>query len=210
ARTRMPLWSSDSPSSAAEHNMPSDHWPRSWRRSISGPPGRRAPTRASGTRSPGPKLKAPHTICSVSPPASTSTSCTLSAAGCSRLASTRATTTPSSTASIWMTPSATKPSSLKASTSAGVSASMGAKSLSQERGALMPSELLQEADVVDQEVALVVDLVTDLGQAVDAETEGESRPLLRIEPAGSQHVGVDHAAAAELDPACLRTDATTL
>ena len=38
------------------------------------------------------------------------------------------------------------------------------------------------------------------GQAVDAEAEREAAPLLGVEPAVAQHVGVDHAAAAELEP----------
>ena len=59
----------------------------------------------------------------------------------------------------------------------------------------------QEADVVGDELADVVEAVTLLGQPVDAEPEGEARPLLGVEPAGAQHVRVDHPAAAQLDPA---------
>src|SRR5947209_1553642 len=206
ARTRIPLWSSDRASSAGEHSIPSDHSPRTWRRPICVPPGSVVPARASGTKSPAPKLKAPHTTCSCSPPASTSTSWTLSAPGWERVASTRATTMLSSTASLSVTPSTTRPSSLRASTSAGVSASMGAKSFSQERGTLMGSELFQEPDVVDEEVALVVDLMADLGQAVDAESEGEAAPFLGVDAAVAQHVGMHHPAAAQLYPACLGAD----
>ena len=39
-----------------------------------------------------------------------------------------------------------------------------------------------------------------LGDAVDAEPEGEARPLLGVEAARREHVRVDHAAAAQLDP----------
>ena len=49
-------------------------------------------------------------------------------------------------------------------------------------------------------LAEVVDAVALRGQAVDAEAEGEAGPLLGVEAAGAQHVGVHHAAAAELEP----------
>ena len=39
-----------------------------------------------------------------------------------------------------------------------------------------------------------------LGHAVDAEAEREAAPLLGVEAAGAQHVGMHHAAAAELEP----------
>ena len=72
-------------------------------------------------------------------------------------------------------------------------------SLSQDSRTFI-SELLQEADVVGEQVAEVVDAVAFLGHAVDAEAEGEAAPLLGVEPAGAQHVRVHHAAAAELEP----------
>ena len=51
------------------------------------------------------------------------------------------------------------------------------------------------------ELADVVDAVAHHGQAVDAEAEGEARPLLGVDAARREHVGVDHAAAAQLEPA---------
>ena len=52
----------ESPSSRPEHSIPFETTPRIVRRAISMPPGSRVPTRASGTRSPSAKLKAPQTI----------------------------------------------------------------------------------------------------------------------------------------------------
>ena len=49
-------------------------------------------------------------------------------------------------------------------------------------------------------LADVVDAVTHRRHAVDAEAEGEPLPGLRIDAAVGQHVGMDHAAAAELEP----------
>ena len=71
-------------------------------------------------------------------------------------------------------------------------------------------ELLEEADVVGDEVADVVDVVADHGAAVDAEAEGEARPLLGVDADGLEHVGVDHPAAAQLDPARLRAHPAAL
>src|SRR5436309_14983101 len=51
-------------------------------------------------------------------------------------------------------------------------------------------KLLEETDVVDLEVALIVDLVADLGEAVDAEAKSEPGPLLGIYATRTQHVGV--------------------
>ena len=49
-----------------------------------------------------------------------------------------------------------------------------------------------------------LDAVALLGHPVDAEAEREPAPLLRVEPAGAQHVRVDHPAPAELDPVTVR------
>jgi len=90
-----PAWSSDSPSSRAEHNMPKDSTPRSLAALMAKSPGNFAPTLAHGTFMPTAALGAPHTICSGSPsPTSTLQSFSLSASGCFSAATIRATTTP--------------------------------------------------------------------------------------------------------------------
>ena len=50
------------------------------------------------------------------------------------------------------------------------------------------------------QLADVVDAVAHQRQAVDAEAEGEARPLLGVEADRREDVGVHHAAAAELQP----------
>ena len=129
------------PAPTGEQSIPSDHWPRTLRRAISIPLGRRAPMVASGTRSPGPKLNAPHTIWRVGPPspASTSTSCTLSASGWTPVATTRATITPSSPSPTRSTPSTTSPSSESEAARSSTSSPKGAKSRSQESGTFTPT-----------------------------------------------------------------------
>src|SRR5690606_23413210 len=117
------------------------------------------------------------------------------------------------------------PRSLRCSPIAAGSPSIGAKSRSQDSrtfigctsarrdgeagplrrrpasgGEAGPSELGEEADVVGEEVAQVVDAVAGRGQAVDAEAEREPLPLVGVEPAVAEHVRVDHAAAAQLEP----------
>src|SRR6185503_14154709 len=69
-------------------------------------------------------------------------------------------------------------------------------------------ELLQEAHVVGVELTDVVHAVAHQGQPVDAEPEGEPAPLLGVVAHGPEHVGVDHAAAAQLQPARLAAGAT--
>ncbi len=62
-------------------------------------------------------------------------------------------------------------------------------------------ELLQEAGVVLEVEADVVGLVLEHGHALDAESEGEAGVLLAVDAAVLEHVGIDHAAAEDLDPA---------
>ncbi len=134
-RTSRPAWSSERPSSLPEQSMPLETTPRSLRRPISKPPGRMAPTGASGTRSPTSKLLAPQTISSGSAPASTVTSRILSAPLMASILRTWATTTsprPSPTCSIAST---TRPRSSSAARSAPTSSGKGAKSRSQLSGA---------------------------------------------------------------------------
>ena len=90
-----PLWSSDSPSSRAEHSMPCDSTPRIRASLIRKSPGSTAPMRAQGTRIPAATLGAPHTIWRSAPlPSSTSHTVSLSAFGCRATLRTWATTTP--------------------------------------------------------------------------------------------------------------------
>ena len=134
-RIRRPAASSERPSSWPEHSIPSDPTPRSLRRMISRPPGKIAPTGASGTRSPTAKLCAPHTISSGAAPASTVTCRMRSAPLMAPISSTRLTTTspsPSPTCSI---PSTTRPRSSSAARSVPTSSGNGAKSRSQLSGA---------------------------------------------------------------------------
>ena len=87
-----PAWSSDKPSSRAEHSIPFDSTPRSFACLISSP-GSFAPTSAQGTRMPVVTFGAPQTICKIAPvPASTSHTRSLSAFGWGAIAFTSATT----------------------------------------------------------------------------------------------------------------------
>ena len=96
--TRMPEWSSATPSSRAEHSIPSETSPRIVARPIVTSPGRRAPGRATGTLSPTLKLWAPHTMRRDDTPVVTSTTSSLSALGWGMIAVTSPTTTPSMSA----------------------------------------------------------------------------------------------------------------
>ena len=60
--TRMPVWSSPMPSSRDEQIMPSLTWPYVFRAVMAKPPGSVAPGRATTTRSPTAKLRAPQTM----------------------------------------------------------------------------------------------------------------------------------------------------
>jgi hypothetical protein len=103
-----PPWSSDKPSSRAEHSMPLLSTPRSLARLMS-MPGRCAPTVAQGTFMPAATFGAPHTICSGSPPAFTLHTRNRSASGCGATESTWATTTPSNTAAAAFSSSTSRP-----------------------------------------------------------------------------------------------------
>src|SRR4051794_2270347 len=111
--------------------------------------------------------------------------------------------TPGTDAPTVSTDSTCSPSEVSASAIDSTSSLIGARSASQEWTSFIVvalSELLEEADVVGEHLADVVDRVALAGHAVDAEAEGEAAPLLRIEAAGAQDVGMDHPAAAELQP----------
>src|SRR5262252_6486754 len=62
-------------------------------------------------------------------------------------------------------------------------------------------ELPQEADIVLVEQFHVGDAVAEHGHALDAEAEGEASVLLAVVAHVGEDARVDHAAAAQLDPA---------
>src|SRR5262249_38797201 len=63
------------------------------------------------------------------------------------------------------------------------------------------SQLLYKAEVVFVEEADVVDVVPQHRDALDTEAPREARVALRVDAAVAQNVGVDHTAAADLEPA---------
>src|SRR4051794_32330969 len=66
---------------------------------------------------------------------------------------------------------------------------------------LLYPECSCEADVALDDVAHVADAGAELQRALDAHAEREAGELLRVDAARGQHAGVDHPAAAPLDPA---------
>src|SRR5215207_10931581 len=72
------------------------------------------------------------------------------------------------------------------------------------------SVLSEKADVAVEERADLVDAVADHRDPLEPEAEREALPLLRVIADGLEHVGVDHSAAAELDPSRVRADTTPL
>ena len=114
--------SSASPSSRAEHSMPSESTPRIVARRIVMPPGSVAPSRASGASMPAAALGAPQTIVSgAPPPASTVHTRRRSAPGCGATATMRATTTPANAGAAASTLSTSRPPIVSASASVRVS-----------------------------------------------------------------------------------------
>src|SRR5690348_13413231 len=65
------------------------------------------------------------------------------------------------------------------------------------------SELPKEPDVVFDEAADVLDGVLSHGDAFDAQAEGPAGVFFGVDAAVGEDVGMDHAAAAQLDPALL-------
>ena len=199
----MPSWSSPRPSSRVEQSMPFDQTPAILRRPISMPLGITVPMVASGTRSPAAMLKAPQPISSGWPsPASTMTWWILLApsigARLEHLGDDDA-----------VEPLADPLQLLdRHAEVAHLLAERDGVAL--ERGEVAQPgeedlhrwclELGEEADVVGEEVAEVVDAVGAGAEAVEAEAEGEALPLLGVDAAAGEHVRVDHAAAAELEP----------
>src|SRR5699024_2586759 len=109
-------------------------------------------------------------------------------------------------------PSSSRPTetSAAATDSALVPSGSAVCSASQVRGMRGMSDLrpvvLGEADVALHDVVHVGHPVAQHEDALDAEAEGEALVLLRVHAHGAQHGGVDHAAAAHLDPAGAAAD----
>src|SRR6185503_17887239 len=72
------------------------------------------------------------------------------------------------------------------------------------------SKLAQEAQVVGVEVSEVFDAVAQHRDALDAEARGEAGVAVRVIADAAQDVRVNHAGAADLQPALTATGATTL
>lgn len=71
-------------------------------------------------------------------------------------------------------------------------------------------EFLEEADVVLEVVAEVLDLPLQHSYALKAHAECEAAVDLRINAAGAEDVRVDHTAAEDLKPACALADVASL
>ena len=71
-------------------------------------------------------------------------------------------------------------------------------------------ELFEETGVVFREEAEVVDAVLQVGDALNTHAESVAGINLGINAALVEYVGVDHATAKDLDPACVLAEATTL
>ena len=62
-------------------------------------------------------------------------------------------------------------------------------------------ELLKETTVVFGEHSEVVDLIFEVGDALHTHSEGETAVDFRVDAARVEHIGIDHAASENLDPA---------
>src|SRR3954471_3738460 len=202
----IPSWSVPRSTSSSARIIPSDTSPRTLRRSSVRPFGSVAPGSATATVAPAPKFHAPHTIERGSgSPTSTFVSCSRSAFGCFSASSTFPTRNrarlrfPSGTPR-WTTrsPSQLVKTSRRASSSTGRSKSTYSRS--QLTGTFI-SELLQHADVVLPEEAQVGEAVTEHRDALDAEAEGEAGPDVRVVADVGEHLRIDPAGSAHLDPA---------
>src|SRR6266536_638843 len=215
-RTRIPLWSAESPSSRGEHNMPCDSIPRIFRADRgSGSPGTRAPGPANGTRSPGFMFLTPTTSSRWVPPASTRARHSLSELGWSRTSTTLATTTPASPSQGRTMDSTCKPFMSRIGTSSSAERSIGQNSRSHDRTTLMecsplPGELLEEPDVALPKQADVGDAKADHGQPVVPHPEGEPRVALGVVAHVLQHHRMNHPGAGGLDPAGVAARAAAL
>src|SRR5690606_16597431 len=207
-----PLWSSDRPSSRAEHSIPSLSTPRIVTGLISRPPGSCAPGSAHGTHMSGFTFGAPQTIVRSRPsPASTSQTDSLAAFGWRATLRTRATTTPWNGGAAALVSSTSRPAMVSRSAISSLVQSGDAKLLSQFSGTRilgsgLSVELLQEAQVVLVEHPQVAHAVAQHRQPLDARAECETDVAFGIEAEVAHHVGVDLARPADLEPApCQRT-----
>src|SRR6478752_6833691 len=111
-----------------------------------------------------------------------------------------------------MTPPPSMPSSSRPTEASAVATSSGVEpgtrstdSASHFRGTLgmsdLQAELLGEAHVALDHVTHVSHSMAEHQRALDAHAEGERGVLLGVNAGGDEHIGVCHAAAADLDPA---------
>ena len=63
------------------------------------------------------------------------------------------------------------------------------------------SKLLQKPHIVLEQQTNIVQLINARAGAIDAEAECEASELFGIDVRGAQHIGMDHARSAQLDPA---------
>src|SRR5690606_13866135 len=211
--TRMPVWSSLTPSSRPEQIMPLDACPYVLRAEISNPPGSTPPGRMTATRSPTSKLVAPHTIsCGLPVPFASPTSTVQNRIGflnpvSSSMVSTRPTTRGPCTVVAWSTTDSTSMPrllSVRSSCSAVRSAGRSTYSRNQDSptriSVHLHAERSGEPHVALAHLPHVAEPIAEHQGAFDAHAEGESGVHLRVEAAGPQDVGVDHPAAAPLHP----------
>ena len=93
-------------------------------------------------------------------------------------------------------PSAAKPQAASRTYGAALAVSQPARIAEPGR-----TKTVQEPHVVPVELADVVDAVAAHADPLDAQAEGEAGDLLGIVADGREHVRIDHAGAAHLDPA---------
>src|SRR6185369_9385024 len=188
ANTSSPAWSSDRPSSRAEHSMPWLSTPRIFAALISKgwpfSPCSLAPTSAQGTFWPAATLGAPHTMLSIWPvPASTLHSDSRSALGWLSFSSTLATTTPENGGATGWQSSTSSPDMVSRCDSSSVEMG-GSTSVRSQRSEncifFGLVELAQKAQVAVKEQAQIIDAIAQHGQSLETRAEGEANVALRI------------------------------
>src|SRR5262249_18943855 len=218
----MPSWSSESCSSNSDTSMPRLSTPRILPTpSVMSLPGMKAPGGTNTPFMPVRALGAPHTTCTGSPaPVSTMHTRRRSALGCCSAEITRAMVNGASSVLRSATFSTSSPIMVSLSTIALSGASVSRCSLSHARvnfiivmqqscaqsaregGKVERTEAVvrEPAHVGLEERAQVRHAVLEHGDAVDPQAPGEALVLVGIEPAVSQHGGMHHAAAEDLQP----------
>ena len=206
SRTDDPVVVVGQASSGPEQSMPFETTPFILRRPISKPPGSTAPTGASGTRSPTAKFQAPHTICSGLAAGVDGHQPDLVGAGdgarCRGPGRPRRRSRPSPTLARLRRPARGRrgsrpgrPGPRRRGRSRAARKAGRARSSSSELRRKRTSLSAGRACRGSRDAS---------GPPVDTEAEGEPDPLLGSIPHGGEHVGVDHPAAAQLDPPRLR------